>query len=345
MVVFYNKGLIKEEIDFKSFEVKDELCPDIFHDNSMIKREVRESLLKMADDFYDFLQLDWVEGKYTDVWLVGSMASYNWSEIYSDIDLHVVIDYSKITDNQDLLENDMWALKTTYNSQHELKIMQYDVELYAQDINEKIESNGIYSVLKQTWIRKPSKIENVSYDKRRVSKYVSNIETEIEKAIKQYRLGNHSAASKIADEVDDTLMNLRKNGLNNGGEFSDENIAFKALRRNGSIDKLKKVETLAFDKSVSIEPSNKQKLETGQITPRPAPDAPVKSGGTKQDDEKKDEVDDDEKYNDGITYVVSGRKFSSLRDAETELGIPKSTIEYRINSESPKWSSYKKKIG
>jgi hypothetical protein len=64
----------------KSFRVKDELNPKIW-DDFKIDDEVREDLLKIAEDFYASTDL---EADVEDIVLTGSLANYNWSEKYSD---------------------------------------------------------------------------------------------------------------------------------------------------------------------------------------------------------------------------------------------------------------------
>jgi len=41
-------------------------------------------------------------------------------------------------------------------------------------------------------------------------------------------------------------------------------------------------------------------------------------------------------------YKINGKKFNSLRSASTELGIPHTTIQYRVNSDNSQWSAYQK---
>ena len=61
---------------------------------------VRERLLEISDNFIDFLG---VEFFIHDVVLTGSLANYNWSE-FSDVDLHIIIDYEDSNHNIDLLK-------------------------------------------------------------------------------------------------------------------------------------------------------------------------------------------------------------------------------------------------
>lgn len=46
---------------------------------------------------------------------------------------------------------------------------------------------------------------------------------------------------------------MRKSGLEKGGEFSIENLAFKYLRNHGYIGKVMKIKRNATDKKLSLE--------------------------------------------------------------------------------------------
>ena len=49
------------------------------------------------------------------------------------------------------------------------------------------------------------------------------------------------------------IRNMRKSGLETGGAFSVENLAFKVLRRNGYLKKLNDLKLMSYDKMQSIE--------------------------------------------------------------------------------------------
>ena len=78
-----------------SFRPHKELNPDIWEDLKM-KPDIRERLLEIANEYLNSVDYEY---EVFDVILLGSLASYNWSE-YSDFDIHIVVDYSEI--NQDL---------------------------------------------------------------------------------------------------------------------------------------------------------------------------------------------------------------------------------------------------
>lgn len=331
-------NLLREDIDYNSFLEKETLCRWIFHDNLKMKQEVAESLMKVAKDFFDFLQLDWLPQGMFDVQLVGSLASYNWSESYSDIDLHVVVDTSQISPNTDLVERDLWGLKTLYNQEHSITIKGFDVEVYTQDVHERVESNGIFSVMRQTWIKKPEKL-NPTIDKKKIKTLVAQMEAKIKEALSEYRQGNFDYARQLAESIMEEMKAMRKRGLSHGGEFSPENLAFKALRRNSMLDKVHLIATKSFDGETTIKKSAAENIEIAEKDrEKQIEKAQDKVGQTKSIDINKT----DGGYSDGIQYKIMGKSFSSLRDAESQLGVPHSTLNYRINSKSPKWGAYKK---
>ena len=67
----------------------------------------------IADDFFDTLELPWVD--VTDITLTGSLANYNWSR-FSDVDLHIMIDYNEVDDNESLVSEYLSAKKNLWNA-------------------------------------------------------------------------------------------------------------------------------------------------------------------------------------------------------------------------------------
>ena len=88
--------------------------------------------------------------------MTGSLCNYNWST-YSDIDLHIVIDFSEISDKKDLVQEYFDAKKNEWNNSHtNLTIHNFNVELYVEDIVNDSVRGGIYSLEQNKWIKKPS---------------------------------------------------------------------------------------------------------------------------------------------------------------------------------------------
>ena len=145
-----------------SFHLQDELNPKIWSkDGQKMNPKVRERLLEITNDFIEFLGVDVIV---TDVIMTGSLANYNWSK-FSDIDLHIVANFSQFSEEQLPLYEELFKLKKTlYNYKHNIKIFGYDVELYVQNETEIHFSSGVYSVLFDEWSNKPEK-ETVKIDK------------------------------------------------------------------------------------------------------------------------------------------------------------------------------------
>lgn len=234
-----------EEI-IKSFIIKDHLCPDIFEkqkDTYILKEKIRSALLKIADDFIESCGFDF-EPK--DIILTGSLANYNWSK-YSDVDLHVVVDYDDINQEKSVMEELFDAKKNVWNENHDVKVKNFDVEIYVQDANEEHTSSGIYSVLNDEWNIEP-KQEDPQIDKKKIMQKAN----EYMKKIDKLKLNKKDTFNKI-EKLRTKLKKLRQTGLDKEGEFSYENLTFKLLRRNGYIEKLMTAYSKILDDRLSME--------------------------------------------------------------------------------------------
>ena len=140
------------KIDLGGFTMNDELNPKIWDENQKMKPEVKKNLLKIADDYFESLKIPGVDIE--DVCITGSLANYNWSK-YSDVDLHIIIDYKDVPVDEALVQDFFKSKSSNWNKEHDVKIYDYDVELYVQDINESHHSTGVYSILNNEWVTKP----------------------------------------------------------------------------------------------------------------------------------------------------------------------------------------------
>lgn len=223
----------------RSFKPKDSLNSKLWN-NETLRKNIKDDLIEIAKDFYDSLE---VNAPLLDIQLLGSSANYNWSK-FSDIDLHIVIDFSKVDENEKLLRNYFDAAKRVWNSQHDIKIAGYPVEVYIQDINDKPESSGTYSMMQNEWINKPKPGE-FKLNSHEVKKKSADLISEINGVLKS------KDASQLSD-LKKKIKQLRNAGLSSGGEYSVENLVFKTLRRSGYLDKISMEQTSLYDKSKSI---------------------------------------------------------------------------------------------
>ena len=143
-----------------SFKVKNKLNPiiwDIDGEDVSLIPEIRTALLKIAKSFIETLKVPDLDVE--DIMFLGSLAGYNWSK-FADIDLHILIDKSKLEGSDEIIDEYFEAKKKIFNEAHDITIKGFEVELYVQDIKEKNDSNGVYSILYKNWIKEPSKEED-----------------------------------------------------------------------------------------------------------------------------------------------------------------------------------------
>ena len=259
-----NKSLVDElfedsELDqkiVKSFYSKESLSPDIFEEDNgsfSMKDSIRTKLLEIADKFVEFIGIDFF---IDDVHLTGSLSNFNWSE-YSDVDLHILVDFNDFNDSnkkdstsmKKIIKQFFDSKKNNWNSEHDIKIKGYDVELYVQDSNEKHLSTGVYSILNNKWIIEPKKGKEFIDDRTIMEKGQEYAEL-IDSLVKSSESGKD--VSKDVDDVKTKLKQFRQSGLEKGGEYSYENLTFKLLRRNGYIEKLMGIKKGIQNKKLSV---------------------------------------------------------------------------------------------
>ena len=185
-----------------------------------------------------------------DLRLTGSLANYNWSR-FSDVDLHIVTDFDKIDENTEILRKLFRAVTTIWNDNHDIKINDHEVELYIEDENEEHVSSGLYSVLKDEWISKPSK-ENFTIDIAAVKRKAENMQERINLIQDAVEEGDYQEAYDMSEKLKKKIRDMRSSGLSEGGEYSTKNLAFKVLRREGELDRLSKLKHRAYDGTKTI---------------------------------------------------------------------------------------------
>jgi DNA-binding Lrp family transcriptional regulator len=228
----------------KSFRLKDDLNPKLWTDFE-INEEVKEDLLKIASDFYSSTDLN---ADVKDIVLTGSLANYNWSEKYSDYDLHILINFKDVDDNVELVKKFVDSAKNIWNKDHDIRIKGYEVEVYIQDISEPHKSTGIFSLLKDKWIVRPEKVD-VEPDEDMIKEKAKSIMMAIDDIEDEVDEDKYEAFIEKIDKVWNKVKDYRKSGLDSeGGEFSTGNFVFKLLRRNGYISKIMSLKKESYDK-------------------------------------------------------------------------------------------------
>jgi predicted nucleotidyltransferase len=241
-------GGLEEDIDPETFEKKPELNPKIFRNHSM-KPKVRKRLLKISEDFLEKLEL-LGDLEPMDIRLTGSLANYNWSK-YSDVDLHIIFDFSQVDKDPALLKAYLDAVRVNWNDTHDIRICGFEVEIYVEDANEEHIASGLYSVLENKWIKEPDPTQ-VDIDHVTARKKSDDLLTQIN-LIEKFALEKPRAAMKSIERVRHKIRRMRAVGLTSDqAEFSPENIAFKILRREEALDRLGDLRHTVYDKVMSM---------------------------------------------------------------------------------------------
>jgi len=219
---------LKELVGVKeSFRIYNSiLCPDLW-DDEILKPEVLSQLLKISTAFYKDTELT---APIEDIYFLGSTAGYNWTPT-SDMDLHILIDFTKIDENKELVKKLVDGYKNKWNEQHDISINNHPVEVYIQDINDVNRSQALYSILHNKWIKKP-KYEDIQIDKDTIKTKYKDLVNKINSTVVEQNL------TKLKELVK-RIYNMREAGLSSGGEYGTENIVFKLLRASGFIGKLR----------------------------------------------------------------------------------------------------------
>jgi hypothetical protein len=215
-----------------------ELNPSLWTGESL-KPEVRVALLRIAREFYKFLE---VEAKIADIVISGSQANYNYGPM-SDIDLHVIIPISSIKCDEPI-EALFDTKRKLWKAKHTIDIYGIPVEAYAED-QHKPAVSSVYSILNDQWVKHPS-TPVIDYNRERVERLVQAWTKLIDHAIVD------DQESQLA-ELTHMLMNYRKLSLKKDGEFGVGNLAFKSLRNAGTLERLHTALNRIKDSNLSLD--------------------------------------------------------------------------------------------
>ena len=246
---FINEQNDPEDVDLSSFEFHDELNKDFWNqEGERLDPEIRQKLIAIANDFWNSLEVG--DAEYDDITFTGSLAAHNYSQ-FSDVDLHILVDFSDVDDKTDLVREYFNAMKSIWNRLHDILIKGYEVEIYVQDVNDPHEAQGLYSISNDEWIKKPV-LDKQDFDKDNVKKKAAGLMDQIDRLQPLIDEGKYEEAEKYADKLKEKIRKMRKTGLETVGAYSVENLAFKVLRRNDYLGKLSDAKREAYDKMQSI---------------------------------------------------------------------------------------------
>jgi len=231
--------------ELNSFKMSDAVT---FHDNlnsklfrgQHLQPEVELQLKNIAQDFLQEMGIHDLDVR--DITVSGSNAAYSYTD-HSDLDLHILVNMKDLPDD-DIYREFFKAKKDLYNDSHDITINGISVELYIQDAAEPVTSLGEYSVKDKKWLRLPTK--------RRANFDQTATKSKYEKLLDIIDTALHSDNMGKVNKVLKKITQYRQSGLDKGGEFGPENLAYKALRSRGYITKLYDLRDRLHSKHLSL---------------------------------------------------------------------------------------------
>jgi hypothetical protein len=206
-----------------------------------LRPEVKQQLEAIADDFLQEMGIHELDVR--DITISGSNAAYSYTD-HSDLDLHILVNVNDLP-RSDVYKELFQAKKTIYNDTHDITIHKVPVELYVQDANEPVVSLGEYSIKNDSWIKIPTKRRS-NFDQNATKAKHAKLLDIVERAIES---NNLNKIQKVLKKI----KQYRQAGLDKGGEFGPENLAYKALRSQGYITKLYDLRDKLHSQHLTIE--------------------------------------------------------------------------------------------
>lgn len=250
-----HRRLQKEEIKKNllskdHFKQHDALSRDIWETPEQVKLKVKLKLKRIANAFLrdHNINPDAVE----DIYFTGSLAGYNYHPD-SDIDLHIVVDFSKVNQDLDMVRDLFNSRRLVWNERHNITIFGHEVEIFIEDVNEVYddEDRPVYSLEKDQWVNTPKRLDK-DFDYDSAIKKAGMISHQIGLVQELMNQEKFVEAKRQATRIFGRLKRMRKAGLQREGAYSPENIAFKILRKRGEIDLLGDLKSASFDKMMSL---------------------------------------------------------------------------------------------
>ena len=224
----------------EKFEVHDTLNPKLWTTDNRLQEDVKQHLLDIVEQFKTTCDIPL---HIADIRIVGSQASFNYTT-HSDLDLHIVSNFSIVDCDKEILQTAYNSIKTRFNSEYSITIRDIDVELYVEDIESGIQSNGIYSVKFDKWVKFPKKLTDIPQ---------VDVSAELDQWTSKINTAVDNSSSQTIEKLIDELYLIRKNSLETDGEYSAGNILFKEVRNVGLLDKLKDAYKDSRSKELTLE--------------------------------------------------------------------------------------------
>lgn len=235
----------------EAIEKHDTLNSKLFTKEEILKDKVRDKMLEIVDEFLADLKEQDIKIKVDDILFIGSNASYNYTK-NSDIDLHILANAKAADYDKEIAAALYSAYRTLFNKNLDIKLYDIPLEIFVETEDSARVSNGVYSIKKNKWIKKPVAEEIPEYDKDALDKLVAEWEDKCKDLIDDIKKDKLDDEKKVVKILEDIYEKLRKKGISKG-EYSLENLTFKELRNKGYLDQLKDYRNELVSKRLSLE--------------------------------------------------------------------------------------------
>jgi predicted nucleotidyltransferase len=235
----------------EAIEKHDSLNSKLFTKEELLKDQVRDKMLEIVDEFLSDLKEQDIKIKVDDILMIGSNASYNYTKD-SDIDLHILANAKAADYTPDVAAALYGAYRTIFNKNLEISLYDIPLEIFVETEDSARVSNGIYSVKKNKWVKKPAQEDIPEYDKEALDTLVDKWEEKCKELIDDIKADRLDNEEKVVKMLEDIYEKLRKKGISKG-EYSIENLTFKELRNKGYLDQLKDYRNELVSKRLSLE--------------------------------------------------------------------------------------------
>ena len=235
----------------EAIEKHDSLNSKLFTKDELLKGKVRDKMLEIVDTFLADLEELEVKIEVDDILFIGSNASYNYTK-NSDIDLHILANTKAVDYPADLGAAIYSAYRSIFNKNLDITLYDIPLEIFVETEDSTRVSNGVYSIKKNKWVKKPVQEDIPEYDKEALNKLVDEWEEKCKKLIDDIKADKLNDEKKVVKLLEDIYEKLRKKGVAKG-EYAIENLAFKELRNKGYLDQLKDYRNELTSKRLSLE--------------------------------------------------------------------------------------------
>lgn len=250
------KAEVKEQLEVattltEAVEKHDSLNSKLFTKDEVLKDKVRDKMLEIVDEFLADLKEQDIKIKVDDILMIGSNASYNYTKD-SDIDLHILANAKAADYDKEIAAALYGAYRTIFNKNLDITLYDIPLEIFVETENSARVSNGVYSVKKNKWVKKPVAEDIPDYDKDALDKLVDTWEAKCKDLIADIKADKLKDEKKVVKLLEEIYDKLRKKGVAEG-EYSIKNLAFKELRNKGYLDQLKDYRNELISKRLSLE--------------------------------------------------------------------------------------------